>query len=462
MILKIFANEIPWGDIDYARLVELVVVRDFRPERPDVEDAPLLSDAVWELAGKCWVKDPKHRLTAMAVCDTISCLLNTVTQTTGQPISSPPHSINLPQPAPQLHTLDQATPTLAHALTPLHSVLHNTSNARHMPDASSSRNVILAGSKPLPPIPIKNMTCRGHTNWVYSAAFSPDGKYIVSGSVDCTIIIWDAQRGDIFLEPHKMHTEGVASVAFSPDNRQIASGSIDTTILVWDSMKGEVVAGPLRGHTDAVWSVSFSSDGKKIASGSWDHTIRIWDVQTGSLLLGPIVGHTDKVNTVTFSGDGKQIVSGSSDKTLSVWDAISGIQIHRHLTAHQNLVRFAAFSSDGKRIVSAWDGNVCAWDTHTGALISGPSKQHPKGTLDVIFMAHSTYYCAVSPDGKWIVGLKDGDRKIIQVWDSMTGLLVDKFSEHTNEVLSVCFSPNSKQILSTSQDTTVQVHTLNL
>ena len=441
----------------------------------------------------------------MDVCDTIFRLHSTVTQTTRQPVPSP-HSINLPEPAPQLHTLEQATPTLARALTPPHSVPHNTSDVRHMSDASSSHNVIRAGSKPLPPIPIENspphpsiplinastlssngkpsestplflapaqasrsrpstppeLTCRRHTNWVYSAAFSPDGKYIVSGSVDCSVIIWKAQTGEIFLRPPKMHTAGVASVSFSPDNRLIASGSIDTTILVWDSMTGDVLAGPLRGHTDAVWSVSFSSDGKKIASGSWDHTIRIWDVHSGTLLLGPIAGHTDKVNTVTFSGDGKQIVSGSSDKTLSVWDAISGNRIHGHLTAHQNLVRFAAFSPDGKRIVSSWDGDVCTWDTDTGALISGPSKRHPKGTLAVIFMAYSTYYCAVSPDGKWIVGLEDGDRKVIQVWDSMTGLVARTFPGHTNEVLSVCFSPDSKQILTTSLDTTVRVHTLNL
>jgi WD40 repeat protein len=84
------------------------------------------------------------------------------------------------------------------------------------------------------------------------AAFSPDGKKIVSGSKDGTILVWDAQTGNPLLGPLKMHTKGVWSVAFSPNGTQIASGSFNSTILVWNAVTGEVIAGPFKGHTSSL------------------------------------------------------------------------------------------------------------------------------------------------------------------------------------------------------------------
>ena len=74
---KIFANETPFGDLSSPEILQLVARCDVRPERPDDEDAPQLSDGIWELAEQCWVKNPKRRPTANAVCDIISDLLRT-------------------------------------------------------------------------------------------------------------------------------------------------------------------------------------------------------------------------------------------------------------------------------------------------------------------------------------------------------------------------------------------------
>ena len=125
---------------------------------------------------------------------------------------------------------------------------------------------------------------KGHTYWVNSVAFSPDGRHIVSGSSDQTIRVWDAQAGSQVGNPLQGHTESVNSVAFSPDGRYIVSGSRDQTIRVWDAQRGDQVGNPLQGHTDLVNSVAFSLDGKHIVSGSDDQTIRVWDAQ-----------HTDQI-----------------------------------------------------------------------------------------------------------------------------------------------------------------------
>jgi WD40 repeat protein len=76
-------------------------------------------------------------------------------------------------------------------------------------------------------------TLKGHTNWVMSVAFSPDGKTLASASVDQTIKLWDVATGKE-QATLKGHTEVVFSVAFSPDGKRLASGSKDGTIKLWD------------------------------------------------------------------------------------------------------------------------------------------------------------------------------------------------------------------------------------
>jgi WD40 repeat protein len=90
------------------------------------------------------------------------------------------------------------------------------------------------------------------------------------------------------------HTNWVRSVAFSPNGQFLASGSWDTTIKLWDVAGGREVR-TLTGHTDWVNSVAFSPNGQFLASGSWDTTIKLWDV-AGGREVRTLTGHTDWVN----------------------------------------------------------------------------------------------------------------------------------------------------------------------
>ncbi|CCA77814.1 related to WD40-repeat protein (notchless protein), partial [Serendipita indica DSM 11827] len=151
-------------------------------------------------------------------------------------------------------------------------------------------------------------TLRGHEDWVYSVAFSPDSSQIVSGSDDKTIRLWDTVTGQPLGEPLQGHEAGILSVAFSPDGSQIVSGSEDQNIRLWDTSTGQPLGEPLRGHYGSIRSVIFSPDGSKIVSGSDDKTIRLWDAATGQSLRPPLQGHDDAITSVVLSPDGSQIV----------------------------------------------------------------------------------------------------------------------------------------------------------
>ena len=109
----------------------------------------------------------------------------------------------------------------------------------------------------------------------------------------------------------------VLCVAYSPDGRQLVTASLNHTIQIWDSQIGIPLTDPLKGHTGPVGSVAYSPDGMHIISGSDDGTIQIWDPLTGLPIGEPLKGHIAKINSVTYSPDGAHIISGSTDIVTS-------------------------------------------------------------------------------------------------------------------------------------------------
>jgi WD40 repeat protein len=286
-----------------------------------------------------------------------------------------------------------------------------------------------------------NLPRHRHASSVFSAAFSPDGKLIVTASVDGTAMVWDVATG---AEVHILagHTAGVNLAVFSHDGKLIVTASDDTTAKVWDVATGAEVH-TLAGHTDWVASVVFSPDGKLIVTASGDATAKVWDVVTGAE-MHTLVGHTDVVYSAVVSPDGKLIVTASADTTAKVWDGVTGAEVHK-LAGHTAEILSAAFSPDGKQIVTASaDTTAKVWDVVTSVEVHNLAG-HTAETSSASF----------SPDGKLIVTASvDGTA---MVWDGATGAVVHTLAGHTDGVISAAFSPDGKLIVTASVDDTAKV-----
>jgi WD40 repeat protein len=284
-------------------------------------------------------------------------------------------------------------------------------------------------------------TLEGHESDITSAAFSPDGRFIVTGSGDNTARIWDATTGEP-LRTLQGHEEAVLYAAFSPDGKFIVTGSVDSTAWIWDATTGQTLH-TLQGHERLVTSAAFSPDGKWIVTGSHDNTARIWDASTGQPLR-TLQGHESGVTSAAFSPDGKFIVTGSYDRTALIWHAATG-QPLRTLQGHEKMVASTAFSPDGRFIVTgSGDNTARIWDATTGQPLR-TLQGHEQPVASTAF----------SPDGKFIVtGSWD---RTARIWDATTGQPLRTLQGHESWVNSAAFSPDGKFIVTGSVDNTARI-----
>ncbi|XP_031567783.1 U5 small nuclear ribonucleoprotein 40 kDa protein-like [Actinia tenebrosa] len=169
---------------------------------------------------------------------------------------------------------------------------------------------------------------KGHTSFVNSCCPSRRGmQYIVSGSDDCTIKLWDTRKRGCVQTFQNAYQ--VTAVAFSDTSDQIFSGGIDDQIKVWDLRKNDILY-TMSGHTDTVSGLRLSPDGSFLLSNSMDNTVRMWDVRAFAPMercLKVFLGaqHSFEKNLIKcgWSPDGLMIASGSADRCVYVWDTNS-------------------------------------------------------------------------------------------------------------------------------------------
>ncbi|TFK72834.1 WD40 repeat-like protein [Pluteus cervinus] len=339
----------------------------------------------------------------------------------------------------------------------------------------------------------------GHASLVTSVAFSSDNRYVISGSKDQSIIIWNVETGQQVGNRLQGHTSIVTSVGFSSSDEYVVSASDDKTVRIWNLEAGVPTGGTsvLQGHTGCVRTAVFSPNNKYVASGSDDRSIRIWNVKTSQLITS--LESSTSVTSVVFSSDNKYVASASWNNNIRIWNVGAYQQVgdmlsnEQHPTPWHDLFRVwnvgtdqsmgqedtsdqtirwwdikkgqytgnelllqwgkdseyivnAAFSSNNKYVIVVPTSNsIRMWDIEAGEEISIGIELEEEGTL-----------FALSSDNRHIVSGSDSNS--VKVLDVVAGPQV--VQGHTNTVMSVAISSDNELVVSGSFDQTVRIWSL--
>ena len=204
----------------------------------------------------------------------------------------------------------------------------------------------------------------------FSIAFSPGGKNLLSAP---SMKIFDAATGEEIRDLKLQNS--TAPVAYSPDGKYVLTGSGDGKMTLWNASLWKsikTVVGSDRIFTPTrVTAVAFSPDGKYALSGGFDNSVRLWNVNNLTEIKR-FVGHTgaDGIWSVAFSPDGKYALSADSDSQVKIWDLASGTQ-WKSLLGHSGRYGVSAkFSPNGKYVISTGDASTRLWDVSTGGEVA--------------------------------------------------------------------------------------------
>ncbi|KAH7040190.1 uncharacterized protein B0I36DRAFT_259412 [Microdochium trichocladiopsis] len=241
----------------------------------------------------------------------------------------------------------------------------------------------------------------GHKECIYSLQYN--AEYLVSGSRDKSIRIWNLQTRRLVRPPLQDHTGSVLCLQFDsdPDEDLIVSGSSDSDVILWRFSTGQIIQRLRRAHQESVLNVKF--DKRILVTCSKDRTIKIFnrvplragDVGYGDIntvspvpinlkdygyddplsqlpikppytMIGCLEGHGAAVNAVQICNN--EIVSASGDRHIKVWDWPNQI-CRRTFLGHNKGI--ACVQYDGRRIVSgSSDNEVKVFDRETGLEVA--------------------------------------------------------------------------------------------
>jgi WD40 repeat protein len=312
-------------------------------------------------------------------------------------------------------------------------------------------------------------TLTGHKEVVKSLAFSPDGKFALSGSSDTTMKLWDleaAKKAKTFEMATFIAGHSVASVAFSPDGKLAWSGgqiywSSDDTVTakLWDvatgkeiktfavDMKLEEVKTLLdkkthketktlavlmeRFKTVALapdWQFALSSScswRKEETSGKY----RTWkETKTEKYIW-----KETKPGKYEYDGSGGDPTHSCVGSRLALWEVATGRAL-RTFANDNDEINLVAFSPDGQQALSHSDDKLRLWDVSTGKEIK-------------TFTGHQSKVnsIAFSPDGRTVLLRSDSTMKL---WDVAAGNELRTIAGHMSFLASATFSPDGRYIMS--------------
>ena len=317
-------------------------------------------------------------------------------------------------------------------------------------------------------------------NTIQTIHYSPDGKKILASHKNICKI-WDIEKKE-WVQTLTAHNDLIMCAAFSPDGKSILTGSGDKTAMIWDVISGKLLH-TLKGHMEYIDQVGYCNNGNIAFTVSWDETIMLWNVSNGKLLhvlhgtvsaenkifgLGDstivtvstdsikvwnmftgklsmlLLGHKEQILNTIYSPDKKIILSTSTDHSTKTWDVTTGKEIHSFLDEPFSM-NTAAFSPNGQSFAAATgDNNVCVWNLKSNQL-KYKLKGYIESVNNVNYNVHNKNIITASGD------------KTAKVWDSKSGKLLVTLEGHTKALNLAAYNPGGEFIITGSEDSTAKI-----
>jgi serine/threonine protein kinase len=294
---------------------------------------------------------------------------------------------------------------------------------------------------PARPVPLRELRkLTGHEDGVWSVAFGPDGKTLLSGGKDRTLRLWDVESGEQLRIAATTPQEVRCIACTANGNFVLAATGI--SIRAYDVATGQETS-RYTGHTNTVKTLALSPNGRRALSAGDDRVVCLWDVQDGREHRR-LHGHKGDVNSVAFVPDGQFAISGSRDQTMRLWDLDASRELPR-FPKQKGMVLCVAISPDGRFALSGnFDTTMRLWDLDTGRELRR-------------FQGHKQMIAAIAftPDGRRV--LSGSHDQTVRLWDVESGHDVCCFAGHTAAVTSLAVSADARLAATASLDRTVRL-----
>jgi WD40 repeat protein len=287
---------------------------------------------------------------------------------------------------------------------------------------------------------IKNFAGQtGHQNLVLAAAFNPSGSMVASGAADNTAKLWDTPLSVPLRE--YLHGGAVNALALSPDGARLAGAVNDGSVKVWNVADGKQLFN-LIGHKGPVLSVSFGGNGQFLASCGSDHTIRLWNPNNGQD-LGIIGAHAGSANAVLASPNGNSLYSAGDDGLLKAWKV--PVPAPRRLAAQSDVITLVVLANDGRTVVTAGaDRNVQMINFDNGQ----PIRQWKGGAAPITTLGIS--------NNKAVVAAGTSDGRLL-LWNASDAKPIREIPAHSGTLTGIAFHPQNTQVMTAGKDGTLKL-----